>query len=174
MAAKREVLGRDVGTQDDEYPPAAYRFILEGVNLAMERVHGPLTPAQALLTQYMAAEDIDLEEVMQRREEGVLDAMVSEAIEDAGGLEQLNRHIGGQELCWALRDLAVLKWGWLGPVVLRTWGITGTLDFGRVVFDLIRRGRLQRQPHDRLEDFRDVFDFREAFHSSLHLKTIGD
>lgn len=145
------------------HPQGACDFILEGLSVAVEQVHGPLTPAQALLAQYMAHEDIDLHEVAERREEGLLDPAVSEAIEEAGGVENLNRHISGQELCWALRECAMKRWGMLASTVLRSWNITRTDDFGNMVFALIESGRLQREPNDRLADFRNVFDFKETF-----------
>lgn len=152
------------------YPGGACEFILEGLNAAVERVHGPLTPAQVLVAQYMAHEDIDLHGVIERRDEGVLDPAVCKAIDEAGGFEMLNRHVSGQELCWSLRDWALRCWGPLSSVVLRGWGITRTIDFGHVVFSLIESGRLQREPHDRLEDFRDVFDFKEAFDNAYRVE----
>jgi uncharacterized repeat protein (TIGR04138 family) len=38
-----------------------------------------------------------------------------------------------------------------------------TLDWGRIVFLLVDNGMLNRQDEDTLEDFRDGFDFDEAF-----------
>ena len=42
------------------------------------------------------------------------------------------------------------------------WNIKGTLDFGKMVFILVENDLLQKESHDTLEDFRDVFDFDEA------------
>jgi uncharacterized repeat protein (TIGR04138 family) len=43
--------------------------------------------------------------------------------------------------------------------VLRRWNIHSTTDFGRIVFALVDNGFLQKTEQDRIEDFRDVFDF---------------
>ncbi len=170
MGSERKAYSSKAAIDAGRYSKDACDFILEGLNVAVEQVHGPLTPAQALVAQYMAHEDIDLPEVLERREEGLLDPAVSHAIEEAGGFERLNRHVGGQELCWALRECALTRWGLLASAVLRTWGITRTLDFGEVVFALIESGRLRREPHDRLRDFQDVFDFKEAFDEAFRVE----
>lgn len=72
-------------------------------------------------------------------------------------------HVSGRELCLALRDLALARWGPLAPVVLQRWGIHRTRDFGEMVFLLVGAGLLGRQESDRIEDFDDVYDFQKAF-----------
>ncbi|MFH0981004.1 MAG: Minf_1886 family protein [Planctomycetota bacterium] len=170
MGAKCKLPSGGAGLAAEHEPKSAYDFIFEGLNFAVERVHGPLTPAQALVAQYMVHEDIDLHEVMDRREEGRLDPDVSKAIEEAGGFEKLNRHVGGPELCWGLRDYALLRWGLLASTVLRTWGITQTRDFGNLVFALIESGCLQKEPHDCHTDFEEVFDFKEALDEAFRVE----
>jgi uncharacterized repeat protein (TIGR04138 family) len=73
------------------------------------------------------------------------------------------RHVTGRELCEALRDLAVHRWGRLAGFVLSRWGVHRTRDFGELVFVLVQRGLLGRQEEDHIEDFDDVYDFRVAF-----------
>lgn len=75
----------------------------------------------------------------------------------------VRRHVTGQELAWACRDLAREQFGLLAPSVLEHWGITRTADFGRVVYTLVDVGLLVTQPGDREQDFADVYDFAEAF-----------
>ena len=75
----------------------------------------------------------------------------------------VRRHVTGQELAWACRDLAREQFGLLAPHVLEHWGITRTEDFGRIVFTLVEVGLLVTQPGDREQDFADVYDFGEAF-----------
>jgi uncharacterized repeat protein (TIGR04138 family) len=75
----------------------------------------------------------------------------------------VRRHVTGQELAWACRDLAREQFGLLAPHVLEHWGVTRTEDFGRIVFTLVEVGLLVTQPGDREQDFADVFDFGEAF-----------
>jgi uncharacterized repeat protein (TIGR04138 family) len=75
----------------------------------------------------------------------------------------VRRHVTGQELAWACRDLAREQFGLLAPHVLEHWGITRTEDFGRIVFVLVEIGLLVTQPGDREQDFADVYDFASAF-----------
>ena len=57
----------------------------------------------------------------------------------------------------------------MATLVLRSWNITTTLDFGRIVFDLIQHDFMQKQPHDRLADFDGVYDFEEALTRSFRI-----
>lgn len=75
----------------------------------------------------------------------------------------VRRHVSGQELCLACRDLAIRQYGLLAPAVLRHWNITETADFGRIVYTLVDVGLLVTQPGDGPEDFEDIFAFAEAF-----------
>ena len=82
------------------------------------------------------------------------------------------RHVSGEELCEALRALAVRRWGMMARTVLSSWHIHGTLDFGKIVYAMIDNHLMQRTDEDSLEDFRDVFDFDQAFspQNCLHFK----
>jgi uncharacterized repeat protein (TIGR04138 family) len=172
MSSEPQLQSRRAEPERGGYPQDAYAFVLEVLGFAVERVHGPLTTAQALVAQYMAHENIDLQGVLERREEGRLDPALCQAIEEAGGFDKLNRHVSGVELCWAMRDFALLRWGALASVVLRAWGITQTADLGNLVFALIEAGRLQKQSHDHLEDFHDVFDFKEALDDAFRVESL--
>lgn len=72
------------------------------------------------------------------------------------------QHVSGQQLCEALRELAVEQWGMLASPVLHRWGIRGTRDFGEMVFFLVNIGVWGAQESDRVEDFDDVFDLHAA------------
>jgi uncharacterized repeat protein (TIGR04138 family) len=48
-------------------------------------------------------------------------------------------------------------------VVLESWGVRSTIDFGRIVFGFIELDMMRKQDEDCLEDFEDVYDFAEAF-----------
>jgi uncharacterized repeat protein (TIGR04138 family) len=76
---------------------------------------------------------------------------------------EVRRHVTGQELAWACRDLAREQFGLLAQSVLAHWGITRTEDIGRIVYTLVDVGLLVTQPGDREEDFAAVYDFTEAF-----------
>ena len=72
-------------------------------------------------------------------------------------------HISGQDLCSGLKKLAVEKWGRLAKMVLNSYGIKKTRDFGEIVYLLIDHSWLSAQPDDTIEDFNDVFDFQKEF-----------
>lgn len=81
--------------------------------------------------------------------------------------EDESRHVSGRQLCEGLRDLALTQYGRLAPVVLGKWGITRTEDFGRIVFALVDAGLLRKTDEDTIDDFRGVYDFRDAFGTAL-------
>ena len=162
MSAEPSCRLRDIVNEVGRYSEEAYHFVREGLNCAVEHVHGPPSPAVLKVSQYVAEERIDLAELLERFEEGRLEPEVAAAVQAAGGCEKLNRHVSGQELCWAMRDLALDRWGLLAATVLRTWNITNTLDFGRIVFAMIQHDLMQKQPDDHLEDFDAVYDFDQA------------
>ncbi len=80
------------------------------------------------------------------------------------------RHVSGGELAGACRDFALQQYGLLSRTVLEHWGVKATDDIGRMVFTLIDAGLLKAQDNDRLEDFRGVFGFAEAFESAYPWK----
>lgn len=73
------------------------------------------------------------------------------------------RHVTGPELTRACRDFALEQYGLLARTVLEHWGIRDTEDFGRIVYTLVAVGLLVTQPGDRVEDFRGVYAFEQAF-----------
>ncbi len=73
------------------------------------------------------------------------------------------RHISGSELAEGVRGLALDRFGPMARMVLEHWGVHNTDDLGEIVFALVECGILVKQDDDRREDFRDVYDFEEAF-----------
>jgi uncharacterized repeat protein (TIGR04138 family) len=73
------------------------------------------------------------------------------------------RHVRGQDLCHALRRLAQEQFGLMAKLVLASWGIHSTSDFGEIVYNLIRIREMSKSDGDRREDFDDVYDFDQAF-----------
>jgi len=69
-------------------------------------------------------------------------------------------HVSGQALCKELRRLSVEKWGRLAMLVLSTWGIKTTRDFGEIVYLMIKHKWMNAQPTDSIDDFNDVYDFK--------------
>ncbi len=156
----------DVG----RYPPDAFLFVRDGLNYAVEHVHGPETRAHQVLAKFLLDNELDWNDLVARYHTGQLPEPVVQVIDEAGGPDTLNRHIGGRELCWALRDYALERWGFLAKSVLASWKILGTLDFGRVVFAFIDHNLMQKQEGDTLEDFEDVYAFAEAFDETFHIR----
>lgn len=70
------------------------------------------------------------------------------------------RHVSGQELLAGIVDLARQEFGDLAWTVFREWGITGSEDFGAIVFALVGEGLLGRQPEDSLQDFSGGIDLK--------------
>lgn len=73
------------------------------------------------------------------------------------------KHVTGQTLCEGLRKLAIEKWGGLPLLVLGTWGVNTTRDFGEIVYLMINNKWMSAQPTDSIEDFDDVYDFQAVF-----------
>jgi len=72
------------------------------------------------------------------------------------------RHVTGQDLCRALKCLAHDQYGYLAKLVLASWGIRSTSDFGEIVYNLIKIGKMSKSTSDRREDFDNVYDFDQA------------
>ena len=72
-------------------------------------------------------------------------------------------HVTGQRLCEGLKKLAVEKWGRLAVLVLNSWNIKTTRDFGEIVYLMIKNKWMSAQPTDSIDDFNDVYDFKTVF-----------
>ena len=72
------------------------------------------------------------------------------------------RHVSGQDLCQALRRFAHEQYGFMAKLVLDSWGIRSTNDFGEIVYNLIKIGKMSKSDNDRREDFDNVYDFEQA------------
>jgi uncharacterized repeat protein (TIGR04138 family) len=73
------------------------------------------------------------------------------------------KHIGGQELLRGIRDYALSMYGPMTTTVLAEWGVHSCEDFGEIVFNLIRYNQATRSDSDSLEDFKDGYNFDDAF-----------
>lgn len=83
--------------------------------------------------------------------------------------DEPQQHVTGQELCEAIRRYALRQYGYMAKTVLNSWGIHCTGDFGEIVFNLIRFGRMRKTKDDRREDFEDVYDFETAFEQEFEI-----
>lgn len=80
-------------------------------------------------------------------------------------------HISGLELLEGVRLLGLEHFGLMTISVFASWGVHGTEDFGRIVFELIESGEMRKTDDDQLEDFVDVYDFHTAFVEDYQIDT---
>ena len=101
-----------------------------------------------------------------------LEAGLARAVKDSCGEPQPgeHHHVTGRQLCMALRQLALERWGLLARAVLRRWNINATIDFGNMVYLLVEHGFMGKTDEDSLDDFRDVYDFATAFNAEQELE----
>ena len=166
MADEREKVLNDLVRSVGKYPEEAFLFVRDGLNYAVQKVHGEETKAHQVVQQYMHEHDLELGDLIAQYHAGELSDLIMHAIEAAGGADRLNRHVGGRELCWGLRDFALKRWGMMAKTVLNHWKVRSTGDFGRIVFAFIDQDLMQKQDGDTIEDFQEVYSFEEAFDSA--------
>src|SRR5437867_6938301 len=73
------------------------------------------------------------------------------------------RHVAGPELLHGVRQYALKEFGPMVVTVFDSWGIHSCEDIGNMVFNLIGAGIFGKTKEDSIEDFKNVYDFREAF-----------
>jgi len=73
------------------------------------------------------------------------------------------RHVTGQELLEGIRQFALQQYGPMTMTVLEEWGVNNCRDFGEIVFNMVESGLLQKTEKDTREDFRQGYDFTDAF-----------
>jgi uncharacterized repeat protein (TIGR04138 family) len=130
--------------EDRRYPLAAYIFLYEALHFAQNVLGlGNEVPSEPLPPGTLETE------------------------EDEEAASQ--RHVTGQELCEAIRQFALDQFGYMAKTVLNRWGICSTGDFGNMVFNLIRVGRMRKTPADRREDFDNVYQFDTAFQQQFRI-----
>ena len=78
--------------------------------------------------------------------------------------KKLNRtgHVSGPELLSGIREFGLEQYGPMARAVFKHWGVSTTIDFGRIVFNMISDGVMGKSERDSLDDFKDVYDFKEA------------
>jgi uncharacterized repeat protein (TIGR04138 family) len=79
------------------------------------------------------------------------------------GGQHAHRHVSGQELLYGLREFALKEYGPMSKAVLNEWGVKATDDFGQIVFNLVSGGVLGKNDTDSPNDFKNVFNFDDAF-----------
>lgn len=82
----------------------------------------------------------------------------------------VERHLTGQQLCEAIRQYALLQYGYMAKSVLNAWGIQSTSDFGSIVYNMIDIGLMKKSDDDRREHFDNVYDFQKALVEEFEIK----
>jgi len=80
-----------------------------------------------------------------------------------GESRQDENHVSGEELLSGIREYALNQFGPMTFLLLENWNIRSCADFGEIVFNLVEYGVLGKTEHDSREDFRNGYDFKEAF-----------
>ena len=93
---------------------------------------------------------------------------VLSALDFAMGKMKVRRHLTGPELLNSIREYGISQYGPMTRTVLEFWGINNTEDFGVIVFQMIDEGILRKNEKDSLEDFKNVYDFKEAFKGTFN------
>src|SRR5215469_9379657 len=73
------------------------------------------------------------------------------------------RHVTGPELLDGVRRYALKEFGPMVMTVFDNWGIRSCEDIGNMVFNLISAGVFGKTEEDSIEDFKNVYNFEEAF-----------
>jgi len=165
--------------RDQRYPFDAYVFVFEALRFAQENLG---MGTEYLSEDFGSADDSSIEgssidgssgsdsagELDPADDIEDFDAELESQLEAAASDDdEPERHVSGQELCEAMRQYAHEQYGYLAKNVLNHWSIYATSDFGEIVFNLIEIEQMRKTPHDRREDFDNVFDFDEGFQHSF-------
>ena len=73
------------------------------------------------------------------------------------------RHVTGPQLLDGVRRYALKEFGPMVITVFDNWGVRSCEDIGNIVFNLIGAGVFGKTEEDSIEDFKNVYDFKEAF-----------
>ena len=81
-------------------------------------------------------------------------------------------HVRGEELLESFRALALQEFGPMAKTVLNDWGISTCTEVGEIVFRLVQHGILGKSETDKIDDFQEIYTFREAFECPFLPKAI--
>ena len=92
-------------------------------------------------------------------------AFVMEALSFTQKKYKRFKHVSGEEMLEGIKDLLLDKFGPMTLTVLKHWGIRSTEDFGNIVFNLVENKVLSKTDEDKIESFKNAYDFVEVFES---------
>ncbi|MEO0123500.1 MAG: Minf_1886 family protein [candidate division WOR-3 bacterium] len=88
---------------------------------------------------------------------------VLEALYYAREKFKVEKHVTGRQLLEGIKELGLKRFGPMAKMVFEYWGVKKTIDFGNIVFNMVNEGILSKTEEDKIEDFKDVYDFEELF-----------
>jgi uncharacterized repeat protein (TIGR04138 family) len=150
--------------KDPRYAPDAYFFVREALGFAADNLE--LRQCNCRGTSSEAADT-------KSACDHAAGSVQQDSAEDVGSESDGRQpsHVTGQQLCEGIRQYALAQFGLMSKVVLNSWGVYSTSDFGEIVYNLIKVGVLKKSPRDRRSHFDGVFDFDEAFSSEDAVST---
>lgn len=109
--------------------------------------------------------DEGIKAILQRDSRYARDAydFVREALDYTRIWMEKKGHLTGQQLLEGIRKYALEQFGPMAKTVLNLWGVKTCEDFGSIVFNLVDQKVFSKTPEDSMEDFRNGYDFVEAF-----------
>lgn len=97
---------------------------------------------------------------------------VFEALYYAREKFKAERHVTGKQLLEGIKELGLKKFGPMTKMVFEHWGVRETMDFGNIVFNMVNEGILSKTEEDKIEDFKDVYDFEEVFVKNYKFESV--
>lgn len=76
---------------------------------------------------------------------------------------KIEGHVHGRHLLEGIKELGLQEYGPMARTVFEHWGVTTTEDFGQIVFNMVNQGLMSKTKEDSLEDFKNVYEFKQAF-----------
>ena len=153
--------------EDGRYRFDAYVFVFESLSYAQKYLNKGGGPT----VEDSDDDDSDDGDVETDEDD---DELLGEIDPAADNDDEPERHVTGQELCESIRLYALDQFGYMAKCVLNSWGVHETGDFGEIVFNLIRIGKMKRSESDQREDFDNVYEFDKVFQQRFEITTPPD
>ena len=123
------------------------------------------SPSRIRVMEKFVDFDEGIKAILQRDSRYARDAydFVREALDYTRIWMEKKGHLTGQQLLEGIRKYALEQFGPMAKTVLNLWGVKTCEDFGSIVFNLVDQKVFSKTPEDSMEDFRNGYDFVEAF-----------
>jgi uncharacterized repeat protein (TIGR04138 family) len=78
-------------------------------------------------------------------------------------MKKTGTHVSGRELLEGMRSYVLDQYGPMSATLLQSYGLHAGEDVGQIVFNLVEYGVFGKTDQDSIEDFKNIYTFREAF-----------